>query len=207
MSQLGTSVSKAFTDAGNQVGDLVGQLPVAHASAAEVMADVSGDDGEVSEPGMTHDCGFSPEGSSLDRVLKAISEVHPEGEQKATILVTAYELTSPEVAEALVKAHDRHVLVAVVADPTENRKRASKVGYLIEHGIEVRFDNKRSMIHDKDMVLGGSTVETGSFNYTRAAASDEHAENACVFRHVPKMAAQYIRHWKLLWTESDRADL
>ncbi|MFP3670226.1 phospholipase D-like domain-containing protein, partial [Priestia sp. SIMBA_032] len=103
-------------------------------------------------------------------------------------LVTAYEFTSWPVAKALVAAKDNGVKVAVVVDAKENAsKKASKVQYLVSHGIPVRQDNRRDMIHDKNLTFGSGAVELGSFNFTAAAASAKHAENAVVLRHVPSV--------------------
>ncbi|WP_321816991.1 MULTISPECIES: phospholipase D-like domain-containing protein [unclassified Paraburkholderia] len=157
------------------------------------------------EQGATWDCGFSPEGGANPRVIHAINEVRPHAGDDATILVAAYELTSLDIARALITAHQRGVKVAVVADATENRKPASRVRMLVQNGIPVKFDNRLQMLHDKYLVLDGTAVETGSFNFTKAAASDEHAENACVFRHVPKMAAAFTGAWQRLWRESEPA--
>ncbi|MBB5547731.1 phosphatidylserine/phosphatidylglycerophosphate/cardiolipin synthase-like enzyme [Paraburkholderia fungorum] len=157
------------------------------------------------EPGATWDCGFSPEGGANPRVIHAINEVRPHSGDDATILVAAYEFTSLDIARALIAAHERGVKVAVVVDTTENQKSASKVRMLVGSGIPVKFDNRLQMLHDKFMVLDGTAVETGSFNYTKAAASDEHAENACVFRHSPRMAASFTGAWQHLWRESDPA--
>jgi len=156
---------------------------------------------EVSEPGLTWDCGFSPEGTSEETVLDAINEVNGP---HSTILVAAYEFTSRPITQALISAKQRGVTVAVVADPTENRKQYSTVDDLTQAGIPVRFDHRLQMLHDKFMVFNGSTVETGSFNYTRTAASSRHAENACVFRHAPRLAMAFTHSWKGLWNESDR---
>lgn len=154
------------------------------------------------EPGATWDCGFSPEGGANPRVIRAINEVRPRAGNDATILVAAYAFTSLPIARALVAAHQRGVKVAVVADATENQKSASKVKMLADIGIPVKFDTRLKMLHDKFMVLDGTAVQTGSFNYTKAAASDEHAENACVFRHSPRMAATFTGAWQRLWRES-----
>ncbi|CAE6962821.1 phospholipase D family protein [Paraburkholderia domus] len=154
---------------------------------------------EVSEPGMTWQCGFSPEGSSLETVTGAIDAVSGA---KATILVAAYEFTSRPIAEALIAAKKRGVTVGVVADTTENEKQYSKVHDLIAAGIPVRFDNTLAMLHSKYMVLNRTAVETGSFNFTAAAASNKHAENACVFRNAPRMAARFASDWKSLWDEA-----
>lgn len=46
---------------------------------------------------------------------------------------------------------------------------------------------------------------TTQCNYTAAAASNRHAENACVFRHAPHMADAFTRNWKALWNEATPA--
>jgi phosphatidylserine/phosphatidylglycerophosphate/cardiolipin synthase-like enzyme len=154
---------------------------------------------ETADPGMTFECGFSPDGTSLETVLSAIEAASGP---KDTILVAAYEFTSRPIAQALIAAKGRGVTVGVVADATENAKPYSKVHELVEPGIPVRIDNALSMVHDKFLVIGNSTVETGSFNFSTAVASDRHAENACVFRHAPQMARQFTKEWKSLWAES-----
>jgi phosphatidylserine/phosphatidylglycerophosphate/cardiolipin synthase-like enzyme len=178
-------------------GTVTGLMAVSAAALAE----------EVAEPGLTHDCGNSPRGTALPVVLKAINEVSGP---HSTILVAAYEFTSQPIARALIEAKQRGATVAVVADPTENvigkHSAYSKIHELTAAGIPVRVDNRLDMVHDKFMVLSGTAVETGSFNYTVAAASDRHAENACVFRHAPEMATEYTEHWKDIWNESDRVD-
>jgi phosphatidylserine/phosphatidylglycerophosphate/cardiolipin synthase-like enzyme len=162
---------------------------------------------EIAEPGLTHDCGFSPGGTAQLTVLKAIDEVSGP---HSMILVAAYEFTSQPIARALIGAKQRGAIVAVVADATENvtSRHAvySKLHELAAAGIPVRVDNQLDMVHDKFMVLNGTAVETGSFNDTAAAASDRHAENACFFRHAPKMAMEYTEHWKGIWNESDRVN-
>lgn len=155
---------------------------------------------EVSEPGMTWDCGFSPEGTSLQKVMDAIAEGSVRG---GTIFVEAYEFTSRPIAEALIAAKQRGAAVAVVADTTENQKQYSKVRDLVAAGIPVRFDNTLQMLHSKTLIVNGSIVETGSFNFTGAAASNRHAENACVFRHVARMASEFTQTFRRLWNESD----
>lgn len=183
-----------------------GWMPGRIAYAAGVNATTGLTLSGVAEPGMTWTCGFSPGGTSLRVVLTAIDAVSPRPGRQATILVATYAFTSLDVARALVRAKDRGVRVAVVADPRENQSRYSKVRYLANHGIEVRFDHRLAMVHDKFMVLDGTAVETGSFNYSRAAASNEHAENACVFQRAPKMAQRFTQHWKRLWEQSVQGD-
>ncbi|MGF6440534.1 phospholipase D-like domain-containing protein [Paraburkholderia youngii] len=152
-------------------------------------------------PGATIDLGFSPEGTAEAKVLKAIHEA-ASGPGEHSLLVEGYEFTSFAIAKAVVAAKDAGAKVAVIADVKENQKKASKVGYLVAHGVQVREDHHLEMLHDKILIVNGETTEVGSFNYTNAAASREHAENALIVRHAPNVAECYIGHWKRVWDES-----
>jgi len=145
--------------------------------------------------GASYDLGFSPGGSSLQVVLKAVASA------RVSILVAAYEFTSRELASALVSAEGAGVKVQVVADDRASRDRASVLGQLRSSGIPVRLDSRYAIHHHKFMVVDGSTVETGSFNYTEAAVK-HNAENALVLWHVVPLAQVYTKEWSRLWAES-----
>lgn len=202
-SSVGQPLTQALTEAKESVSSMIGSPVVTATSSAPAIAGKgSRSCSDLPLPsGATIDLGFSPEGTAEEKVLEAIrEETHRTGER--SILVAAYEFTSWPVAKALVAARDAGVKVAVVVDAKENVKKASKAQFLVDHGIPVRQDNRLDMVHDKTLVLGGETVELGSFNFTAAAASAKHAENALVLRHAPNVAECYIAHWRRLWDQS-----
>ena len=141
------------------------------------------------------DIGFSPGGTAMLIVEKAI------GAAKSEILMACYEFTSRDIAEALETAADRGVKVRIVADWKASHDRFSQVGVLQDAGIPVSLDRHYAIHHNKFMVIDGASLETGSFNYTIAAAK-HNAENALVLWNVPKIAEIYIQEWKRLWDES-----
>ena len=51
------------------------------------------------------------------------------------------------------------------------------------------------------MVIDGTTLETGSFNYS-AAAAKKNAENVLVLFNVPAITATYDKEWYKLWNEA-----
>jgi phosphatidylserine/phosphatidylglycerophosphate/cardiolipin synthase-like enzyme len=141
------------------------------------------------------DVGFSPSGTALAVVEKAI------GSSESEILMACYEFTSRDVAEALEAAAYRGVKVRIVADWKASQDRFSQIGILQDAGIPVRLDRHYAIHHNKFMVIDGTTLETGSFNYTTAA--DKHnAENALVLWNVPQIAQIYAKEWERLWEES-----
>ena len=141
------------------------------------------------------DVGFSPGGSSLAVVQKAIDAA------KTGILMACYEFTSRDIAEALENAAHRGVKVRIVADWKAAQDRFSQTRILEDAGIPVRLDHHYSIFHHKFMVIDGINLETGSFNYTTAAIK-HNAENALVLWNVPQIAAVFAREWERLWEES-----
>lgn len=137
---------------------------------------------------------FSPRHGSLDLVLKAIESAHSE------VLVAAYSFTSKPVAEAMLAAHKRGVKVMLVADEKANR-RYTAAHFLANAGVPVRLDSNYPIMHNKFMVVDGETVETGSFNYS-AAAANKNAENVLVIWHAGPLATRYAEEWHRLWNES-----
>lgn len=145
----------------------------------------------------TIETGFSPEGMALQLVLKTIDSAQQD------IRLMGYAFTSPEVASSLVRAKRRGVDVKVVLDWKANAGKNNKasraaMNLLVNAGIPVRTVSQFKIMHDKVIITDGRNVETGSFNYTRAAALS-NSENALVIRDYPVLANTYLQHWQSRW--------
>ncbi|WP_336709096.1 MULTISPECIES: phospholipase D family nuclease [unclassified Cedecea] len=138
--------------------------------------------------------GFSPEGSALQLVLKTIESAQQE------IRLMGYSFTSPEVVSALVRAKHRGVDVKIVLDEKGNRSKASQaaMNVVVSAGIPLRTNGRYAIMHDKVIIVDNHTVEAGSFNYTRSAAS-RNSENVLVINEVPEVAQTYLQHWQSRW--------
>jgi len=145
--------------------------------------------------GADFEVGFSPKAGSLDLVLQGIDSA------KRSILVAAYSFTSKPIATALLSAHRRGVKVQVVADEKSNGRGYSAAKFLANEGVPVRLNGNYAIFHHKFMVIDGETLETGSFNYS-AAAADKNAENVLLLRHVRPIAEKYATEWQRLWNEA-----
>ena len=114
--------------------------------------------------------------------------------------------TNPDVTRALIAAKQRGVDVAVVADHRSNlqeqRTPAARhaLTLLAKAGIPTRTVDAYAIHHDKFMVVDGMTVETGSFNFT-AAAAKSNSENALVVWNAPALAETYLNHWQSRWDQ------
>nr|WP_322074795.1 phospholipase D family protein [Burkholderia cepacia] len=140
--------------------------------------------------------GFSPEGSAEQQVIATL------GNATHTIRMMAYALTSPPIVRQLLAAKRRGVDVAVVADRKGNVGRANiaALNLLVQAGIPTRLIDRYAIAHDKVIVVDGTTVETGSFNYS-AAAARRNSENVVVMSACPAIARQYLAHWQSRWDQ------
>jgi len=139
---------------------------------------------------------FSPERGALQLILNVIES------SQHSIRMMGYSFTSPEVTSALVRAHRRGVDVRIVLDDKGNRNKVSQaaINTAVSAGIPLRTNDRYAIMHDKVLIVDEQTVETGSFNYTRAGAR-KNSENVVVIREVPELAATYLQHWQSRWEQ------
>ncbi|MFM4022987.1 phospholipase D-like domain-containing protein, partial [Klebsiella variicola] len=62
----------------------------------------------------------------------------------------------------------------------------------------LRTDSDFPIQHDKVIIVDNVTVETGSFNFTKAAET-KNSENAVVIWNMPKLAESFLEHWQDRW--------
>lgn len=142
--------------------------------------------------------GFSPEGSARGLVLKVINKAHK------SIKMMAYEFSAPDIVMALDNAKARGVDVQVVVDNRENMHNKNALKSLADaasHGIELRVDQYYRIQHDKVIIADGETVETGSFNFSKSAET-QNSENVVVMRGMPDVIKQYQAHFLTRWNQS-----
>ncbi len=138
---------------------------------------------------------FSPRGGASALVIESIEKA------QRTLRVAAYTFTSVPIADAFISAMQRGIDVRVVLDAKASHQKSSLANYLLTAGIPVRLDDRHAITHDKFIVIDDTTVETGSFNYTKAAEHN-NAENVVVI-HDAIVAADYAGEWQKLWAEAE----
>ena len=131
---------------------------------------------------------FSPQGGCTKAVVAAIQKA------KTDIHVAAYSFTSAPIAAALRDAFRRGVKVEVVLDKSQETEHYSSATFLANAGISTSIDAVHAIMHNKFMVIDGSVVLTGSFNFTKAA-EQKNAENLMVIQDSA-LAGQYLENWR-----------
>ncbi len=137
---------------------------------------------------------FSRNQGATALIVKTIGEAH------RTVHLAAYYFTSRPIADALIAARQRGVEVDVVMDKSQNESRYTAAALLAENGVPVRINSQYAIMHDKFIIIDGTTLETGSFNFTEAAEK-RNAENVLVLHDNPQVTSGYEEQWQKLWNE------
>lgn len=132
---------------------------------------------------------FSPHGGCTEAVVAALKAA------RSTIHVQAYSFTSVPIAQALIDAHRRGVKVHVVLDKSQRGEKYTSATMLKNAGVDCAIDAKHSIAHNKVMVIDGTTVITGSFNFSMAAEKS-NAENLLVIPDA-ELAKKYMSNWEM----------
>ena len=85
--------------------------------------------------------------------------------------VAIYNISLPNVTDALIAAHERGVLVRMTMESESMEGKSAQ--RLMEAGIEIIGDNREGLMHNKFVVIDGLEVWTGSFNFTRTSAYED----------------------------------
>lgn len=113
---------------------------------------------------------FSPGGHCTQFIKETIAKA------QNTILAQAYAFTSLPIADALIKAHQRGVVVRILVDRSQLDSKYTQIRHVAEQGIFVAVDRVPGIAHNKVMIIDDRYVLTGSFNWTKAAETI-NAEN------------------------------
>ena len=133
---------------------------------------------------------FSPQDDCSSRLIGLINQA------KESIFVEIYTFTDKDIADALISARKRGINVRVLFDKNQASIKPSLDEYLENSGISIKYDTG-GIMHNKVMIIDGSIVGTGSFNYT-LSANKRNNENIVIIRDK-KTAKTYIEEFNRLW--------
>ncbi len=138
---------------------------------------------------------FSPDGGATRKLVSLINH------SRKSVEVQAYSFTSRPLIKALIAAHQRGVAVSIILDRSHvekknyrtrryQRKISPALQAFYTAGIPTYIDDRYLIAHNKIMLIDGTTITTGSFNFSYAAAHF-NAENMLVIRRIPALYARY----------------
>jgi len=177
--------------------------PIAEGSSLTVDGVVVGTpSGQTGATTVTLENAFSPDDGAEALVLKVINT------SVSKIRLAAYSFNSLKIVEALLNAKKRGVDVKVIVDERRNQRKNSikALNLLVNNGIQTKTISVYAMHHDKYIVADDLTVQNGSFNYSKDAATS-NSENVVVVWNSPELAKSFMLHWQNRWSKGVDYDI
>lgn len=137
---------------------------------------------------------FSPNGGCQQAVVSEIRKA------TQTIDIAMYYLSSRDIARALVRALENNVRVRIVLDQGQEIESASKSGYLVKQGVNIRYHLGFGLMHNKFAIIDGKSLITGSFNWT-LTAEERNEENLLIITDEGTIE-KYKERFNYLWNTS-----
>ncbi len=136
---------------------------------------------------------FTPWDDAEGAILHALKGAHH------AVYVQAYLLTSRALANALIEAKQRGLVVEVLADREMTGKgENTQIPQLAAAGIPVWLETRYAAAHNKILLIdpreATNAVITGSYNFTYSAQA-RNAENLLILRGNPRLARAYLDNW------------
>ncbi|MGA9047687.1 MAG: phospholipase D-like domain-containing protein [Dehalococcoidia bacterium] len=113
--------------------------------------------------------------------------------------IAIYSLTYPSIVKAIGDAARRGVKVRIITDSIEAKDKSQQaaINDLLTIGIPVKINTHSGLMHLKMSIIDGSTVTTGSYNYT-AEATNENDEMFVIVTDpafVTKCSMEFSQLW------------
>jgi cardiolipin hydrolase len=108
---------------------------------------------------------FSPGDDCLHRIQRLV------GEAQKTLDLCVFTITDNRIVRKLEEAKSRGVAIRVISDNDKSMDLGSDLDHLIRSGIDCRFDRTSAHMHHKFALADNDLLLTGSYNWTRSAAS------------------------------------
>ncbi|CAE7200377.1 unnamed protein product [Symbiodinium pilosum] len=145
--------------------------------------------------GDTDEAIFFPDdasGSGLARLLEVLDSA------RRTLDIAVFSISYKPLAEALVRAHRRGVMVRILSDDMQAKQQNSAVPDLIREGLQLRLDvSEKFHMHHKFVISDDATLISGSLNWTHAAV-ERGNENVVISRRSAlcrRFALEFERVW------------
>jgi len=140
---------------------------------------------------------FSPNGGAKKNIIELIKD------SSESIDVMCYSFNARQIAESLLEAHNRGVIVRIILDRSQTKKKGSVHKFFKKNGIDIRLISgvRRGVMHNKVAIFDSKTAVTGSYNWTEEA---EHLnyDNA-LFSDDADIVDAYKKEFQKLWINAE----
>jgi len=138
---------------------------------------------------------FAPEDDVEDHIVATLKNA------KESIYFAAFTFTSQPISQEVIDRYQAGVKVEGIYEKRQVSAGSDQsYNLLTQDKLPVLFDGNRYTMHDKFFVIDHQIVITGSFNYTKAA-NTENDENLLIL-HSPQIAEQYYNEFVKIWQKA-----
>ncbi|KAL5018209.1 hypothetical protein ScPMuIL_003931 [Solemya velum] len=138
-------------------------------------------------------CHFSHEPNSLSKLFEYLTKA------RKSLDVCVFVFTCSSLADILVEAHKKGVVVRVITDDEQVDVSNSQIWKLRKEGIIVRTDRSSFFMHHKFVVVDQAFLMNGSFNWTNQAITGNQ-ENLMI-TYSTDLVQQYSQEFDKLWKQ------
>ena len=136
---------------------------------------------------------FSPGDNCLNRLRGLLATARWSAD------ICVFTITDDRISRAIIEAHKRGVNVRVISDDMKSEDLGSDIHRFEGAGIDVRVDRSRHHMHHKFALFDRRLLVTGSYNWTRSAASSN--EENLIVSDDPRLAKPFADEFERLWKE------
>jgi cardiolipin hydrolase len=111
---------------------------------------------------------FTPGDDCPRRIVQLIKNTRRE------IDICVFTITDDRLSEAIIQAHQRGVAIRILTDNEKAFDLGSDVPRFIEAQVPLKVDQTPFHMHHKFAIIDRQLLLTGSYNWTRGAAHDNH---------------------------------
>lgn len=172
---------------GLAIGFILGWLASSYSSAERQLAPTPQGFSAPSAPISVY---FAPSPEPEKAIIQALQNA------QQSVRVAIYQLTDPEIADALIEIAARGIELQILLD--DEQSKGSKSCLLVSAGIPVREYTDTGIMHHKFAVIDSAVVITGSYNWTTSAQT-RNEENLLVIQS-PELAEAFESEFQKLWT-------
>lgn len=134
---------------------------------------------------------FGPEDEVMEKIIAVV------GQAKSTVHFMAFSFTDDDLANKMISLSESGIAVSGIFETRGANSQSSECGKLLQKGFDIRLDGvSTSTFHHKVIIIDGSIVIFGSFNYS-ANADESNDENLLII-HSRELALLFEQQYLLL---------
>jgi cardiolipin hydrolase len=134
---------------------------------------------------------FSPGEDCRNRIQMAILGA------KSSVDICVFTISDNLISESILQKHKEGIKIRVITDNDKCNDAGSDIHDLSMKNVPVKTDTSPSHMHHKFVVIDNCITITGSYNWTKSAAS-ENQENILALNDE-RIASFYLKEFERLW--------